>query len=84
MPVIGEFEAEIRRRLAEAQAHGESFVDILSGDVHREMGGYPGEDHRMPSCCAAMRTLMGPRDEIISQPRKGNGATVRIRYALPR
>lgn len=55
-------------------------IELVSGDIHRELGGYPGPDHRMPSCCNAMKELMNSDDEILYSPKKGNGATLKIRY----
>jgi hypothetical protein len=59
-------------------------VIIVSGDLHRDVGGYPGPDHRMPICCRVMRDAMRPGDEIVDEPPKGTGATLAIRYKLPR
>jgi isopenicillin N synthase-like dioxygenase len=28
------------------------YARALSGQLHREIGGYPGQNHRMPMCCA--------------------------------
>ena len=58
---------------------GES-IELVSGDIHRELGGYPDPNHRMPSCCNAMRNLMSNDDEVLYSPKKGNGATLKIRY----
>jgi 5-methylcytosine-specific restriction protein A len=83
-PSTEDFRTAIRERLAAAQAAGRQELDITSGDLHRELGSYPGPDHRMPNCCAAMRSQMKPGDTITSQPPKGKGASLRIRYGLPR
>jgi 5-methylcytosine-specific restriction protein A len=84
-PTREDFEREIRRQIAAAHKKGLAFVDIRAGDVHSSVGGYPGRDgNRMPSCCAAMRRLMQPRDTIESAPPKGKGASVVIRYRFPR
>lgn len=56
------------------------YLDIVSGDIHRELGGYPGRNHSMPSCCNAMRDIMKSNDEVLETPNKGNGATLKIRY----
>ncbi|MGE4572669.1 MAG: hypothetical protein AB7E09_08030 [Candidatus Izemoplasmatales bacterium] len=56
------------------------YVELISGEIHREIGGYPGANHRMPTCCNAMRELMNSDDEILHSPKKGNGATLKIRY----
>jgi hypothetical protein len=83
MPDVADFEAEIRRMWQ--QAGGAPSIDVRSGDVHEKLGGYPGQQHhRIPTCCNVMRRLMGPGDTIVDQPPKGKGATLVIRYRLPR
>lgn len=58
----------------------EEFIDLNSGLIHREVGGYPGRKHRMPICCDVMKSFMKEDDEILSSPPKGNGASLTIRY----
>lgn len=58
------------------------FVDVKSGDLHRVVGGYPGPNHRMPTCCATMKREMRGNDEILLMPPKGHGATLLIRYFI--
>ncbi len=78
-----EFRREIRRQKAEARNAGKPHIDIRSGDLHKKIGGYPGPDHRMPVCCAAMRDEMeGTGDSILAQPPKGDGANLLIRYRV--
>jgi 5-methylcytosine-specific restriction protein A len=49
------------------------------------IGGYPGAGkHRMPVCCEAMRSEKRAGDEIVFEPPKGKGASLTIRYRLPR
>jgi 5-methylcytosine-specific restriction protein A len=59
-------------------------VDINAGELHRAVGGYPGRSHRMPICCAAMREEMRAGDEGVTSPASGYGASLTIRYLLPR
>jgi Phage integrase family len=40
--------------MARAQRMGAPHADINAGKVHRNVGGYPGAYHRMPTCCNAM------------------------------
>ena len=61
-----------------------SFVDVTSGKLHRLVGGYPSRNHKMPSCCNAMTKAMQSGDTILAKPPKGRGATLTIRYLLPR
>jgi len=61
-----------------------SFVDVTSGELHGLVGGYPGKNHKMPVCCDVMRKAMQPGDSVLTSPPKGKGATLTIRYLLPR
>lgn len=76
------FISEVQRIINEARSQGKKYVDIVSRDVHINVGGYEGSNHRMPSCCNAMRSLMKDGDEILEMPPKGNGATLKIRYYI--
>ncbi|MFN0193651.1 MAG: hypothetical protein ACKVP5_17040 [Aestuariivirga sp.] len=80
-----EFRLELQRQLGQAQAKGLPSVDIKSGDLHRTVGVYPdAKRHRMPVCCDVMYDEQRSGDQIISKPPKGKGATLVIRYKLPR
>ena len=78
------FEEALGKRFRSAQRSGLSFIDIVSGDLHRDVGGYPGPEHRMPVCCSVMEREVRPGDRVVSAPPKGKGATLTIRYRLPR
>ena len=65
-------------------SQGNSSVIVNSGELHRAVGGYPGRDHRMPTCCVVMRNAMRAGDRILSEPPKGLGASLTIKYMLPR
>ena len=78
------FRVELRRQLKAAERGGGKFLQVNSGKLHREVGGYPGPSHRMPVCCEVMRNEMTMGDQIISAPKKGNGASLTISYRLPR
>ncbi len=79
-----DFLPPIRRLMREAQEASRPFVDIKSGDVHKDAGDYPGPDHRMPVCCRVMKNEMRSGDRILYSPPSGQGATLEIRYMLPR
>jgi hypothetical protein len=76
------FRNEVIRLKNEAKEKGFPTVAIISGEVHRNIGGYPSPKHRMPICCDAMYSLKKERDEILYSPGKGKGATLKIRYYL--
>lgn len=82
LPTTGDFEKLIRQKFDSAIKQGKDYVDIVSGDIHRELGGYPGKNHRMPCCCTVMYSLMKNDDIVIYAPKKGKGATLKIRYKL--
>jgi 5-methylcytosine-specific restriction protein A len=85
MPTTAEFTQEIVRQIAAAAEANEQFVDICSGDVHGIVGSYPDSNaHRMPVCCSSMRRLMQAGDAVLTTPESGNGASLVIRYQLPR
>ena len=82
MPNKEDFIKEIQRLKQEAREKGLEYVDIISGDVHRTLGGYPGKNHRMRTCCEAMYELMESKDDVRYAPGSSYGATVEIRYYL--
>jgi len=83
-PAAPEFRSALLAIFDKASREGLRVVDVKSGDVHRALGVYPKPNHNMPTCCSVMRSLMKTGDLIIAAPPKGNGATLLIRYRLPR
>jgi 5-methylcytosine-specific restriction protein A len=55
---------------------------ITAGQLHRDVGGYPGPSHRMPVCCSVMRQEMSHRDKVVAEPPKGAGASLTISYRV--
>jgi len=53
-----------------------SFIGLKAGDLHRKVGNYPGENHRMPICCDVMKKAMKQGDLIIDEPPSGYGASL--------
>jgi len=84
MPTTDAFAAELRARLRRAERAGLAYLDVNSGQLHRDLGGYPGTPHNMPQCCDAMYAEQKTGDTIMSAPPKGKGASLTIRYRLPR
>ncbi len=83
-PTTEDFQRELDKVFAKAQQEGKPFIEVKSGDLHRSVGGYPGPNHRIPLCCTVMKRTMKPGDEILRQPPSGLGATLTIRFELPR
>lgn len=84
IPISVYFQAELDHIFRTAQQQGLSEIKVKSGELHRQVGGYPSNNHRMPVCCQVMRENMRPGDQILAAPPKGDGATLVIRYKLPR
>jgi hypothetical protein len=83
-PTTADFQRELDRIFRVARDQHLSHIDIVSRELHREFGGYPGTDHRMPTCCNVMLNNMQAGDEVLYSPPKGRGATLKIRYRIPR
>ncbi|MFQ5910144.1 MAG: HNH endonuclease [Thermoplasmata archaeon] len=83
-PTTEDFQDALDQILTSAQKEGRTYVDVKSGDLHRMVGGYPAQNHRMPLCCLVMRKNMRPGDQVLQEPPRGQGATLVIRYRLPR
>jgi len=78
------FRAKLDEVLAKAEGTGLVTVDVNAGYLHRLLGGYPGINHRMPVCCEAMRQALSPGDKVVAEPPSGKGASLTVRYRLPR
>lgn len=78
------FRTALHGLLEEAEQLGFVAVDVNSGNLHRRVGGYPSQNHRMPVCCGVMYAEMRGGDTIVSQPNSGKGSSVTIRYVIPR
>jgi len=83
-PRASDFQRALQDILDSAERDGKAYVEVVSGGLHRLVGGYPGSNHRMPVCCRIMRRMMQSGDEVVNEPPKGAGATLIIRYHLPR
>lgn len=86
MPNADDFRNELHRLMLEAMKAGETFAEIKAGALHRRVGDYPGTNHRMPVCCGVMRKAFSAHsgDIVVAEPPKGQGASLTIRYVLPR
>ncbi len=73
---------DIRRYLedlfGEEKAKGRDFVELVSGDIHRQLG----MKNRMPQVCQIMYEKMQTGDEILHTTPSGKSSTIKIRYRL--
>lgn len=86
MPIAEDFKLELHRMMLEAMNEGRASVEINAGELHKRIGDYPSRNHRMPVCCAVMRRALAQDagDVILEEPPSGQGASLTIRYVLPR
>ena len=84
IPDSDAFEDKLREIFNNAKLEGKDFVIVNAEELHREVGGYRGRNHRMPTCNWVMRKHISLGDLIISEPEKGYGASLTIKYKLPR
>ena len=85
IPEKADFEKALNDWFLEAEKEESPFVDIRADDLHARVGDYPGPFHRMATCCEVMYENYRPQiDKILQFPPKGKGASMEIRYALPR
>ena len=66
----------IHDKLMKAFEKGDDYVDIMSGDIHKELN----FNSRMPTVCSAMYKLKTLKDEILRTTPSGYSSTIKIRY----
>lgn len=80
-----DFRTELNAQILRATRQGRPSVEINAGELHRAVGGYPGESHRMPMCCQAMRDeLRNGNATVVFETDSGAAPALTIRYNLPR
>ena len=86
MPSAEDFKLRLHLIFLEAQRNGLPEVEVSSDELHRRVGGYPGQDHRMLLCRQVMQQCLAEDagDRVVEAPPSGQGATLRILYLLPR
>jgi len=83
-PSTADFHTALLALFSAAVQSGSNTINVNAGQLHRRVGGYPGNDHRMPVCCDVMRKTMRKGDTVVAEPPKGKGASLTIRYSIPR
>lgn len=81
IPTADDFRRALRERLSSGDG---AYVDVNAGELHDLVGTRSGKDSRMPTCCNVMLAAMRNGDTVLASPPKGRGATLMIRYLLPR
>lgn len=82
-PTVEDFKGRLSEIMQDAREQGLSHIDVKSGYLHRQVGGYPnGGNHRMPSCCQAMKGMMQDNDAVLYTQDSGQSPDLKIRYYL--
>lgn len=81
-PTAWDFQNRLTAILNDARRSGKSYVDVKSGNLHKQVGGHPSPNQTIPVCCNVMKKLMRAGDLILKEPSNGQGATLKIRYLL--
>lgn len=84
MPSIDHFQHVLHAQLEEAAKRYAKNIVINAGELHRAVGGYPGPDQRLQTCCDVMKAEMRTGDAIIGDLANAQAAALMIRYQLPR
>jgi hypothetical protein len=82
MPSAWDFQNRLMAILNGARQTGKEYVDIESSNLHKQVGGDPSSNHRMPLCWDVMRRMMRAGDAVIEEPTTERGAKLIIRYMV--
>ena len=66
----------IQNKIVKAFGKGADYVDVVSGDIHRELN----FNKSMPTVCNAMYKLKTLKDEMLHTTPSGYSSTIKIRY----
>jgi hypothetical protein len=82
MVSVDHFRQELLAQFRHASNRGMVDLLVVSGELFRLSGGYPGSDHGLAECCEAMRDEIKGGDITLTE--QSNGAGMTVRYYLPR
>ena len=77
-----DYRIALTAQIQQARQQNQGVLEISAGDLHRQVGGYPGSNHRMPTCCYVMRQTMKEGDIEVESPPKGHGASLCVQYKI--
>ena len=75
----------LKSQLYRAQKRGLSHLDVKAGELCRRFGAHTDAPaHEISNWCRAMQAEKKAHDLVIAEPPEGTGASLTIRYKLPR
>jgi len=84
VPSFDHFQRELRAQFDRAEKRRAQTIVVNSGELHRAVGGYPGPNERLQTCCEVMKEEVRSGDVIMGDLDNCRGAALIIRYQLPR
>jgi hypothetical protein len=84
VPSFDHFQRELRAQFDRAEKRRAKNIVVNSGEFHRAVGGYPGPNERLQTCCDVMKEEVRSGDVIMGDLDNCRGAALTIRYQLPR
>ena len=75
---VDDLRAFMDKLLQEARLREEHYIDLVSGDIHRQLG----MKNRMPQVCRIMYEKMKSGDKVLHTTPSGLSSTIKIRYNL--
>src|SRR5437868_7752292 len=81
-PTAWEFRNKLTVILNTARQKGQSYVDIESGSLHKDVGGDANAHHRMPVCCEVMMKMMRNGDSILKERSEEHTSELQSRFDL--
>src|SRR4029077_14678896 len=81
-PTAWDFQKQLIAILNGARQSGNPYVDVESGNLHQQAGGYANANHKMPVCCEVIRRMMRVGDSVLRETTSGQDATLTVRYTV--
>src|SRR5215510_9368331 len=81
-PSAWDFQNQLIAILNGARQSGQPYIDVESGKLHQQVGGFAKSHHKMPVCCEVMKTMMRFGDSVVRETANGQDSTVTIRYTV--
>ncbi len=76
-PTAWDFQNRLLAILNGARHNGKLHVDVESGKLHEQVGGYPDSNHKMPICQDVMIRMMRAGDSVLKESTEDQNLIIR-------